>query len=112
MRAKDSPTSSTTSTSPMSPTSQMSPTSPIRANAGMQPRPPCSVPMSRPGTASISRVDPHCATWHPGVRSTSMFSGSCKAIHGVQALSPAGRLPYLLTALATHRGCIFRIQVY
>ena len=92
MRAKDSPTSSTTSTSPMSPTSQMSPTSPIRANAGMQPRPPCSVPMSRPGTASISRVDPHCATWHPGVRSTSMFSGSCKAIHGVPALSTAGQL--------------------
>ena len=92
MRAKDSPTSSTTSTSPMSPTSQMSPTSPIRANAGMQPRPPGSVPISRPGTASISRVDPHCATWHPGVRSTSMFSGSCKAIHGVPALFTAGRL--------------------
>ena len=92
MRAKDSPTSSTTSTSPMSPTSQMSPTSPIRANAGMQPRPPGSVPISRPGTASISRVDPHCATWHPGVRSTSMFSGSCKAIHGVPALSTAGQL--------------------
>jgi hypothetical protein len=30
----------------------------------------------------------------------------------VQALSPAGRLAYLLTALTSHRGCIFRIQVY
>ena len=103
MRAQDSPKSSTSSTAPiirqkaselkLAPHSksmpdlrQMKSGSSVSPKSKIHPRPPSSVPMKRPGTASIARF--------------SVMS------------SKTGQLPYLLTSTSrtTHRCCTFRIQ--